>query len=236
MLTGATGDLGWSAADRALALDPGLAEAHAARGRILADEGRFAEAATEHTIALGLDSESYEVNAAAARCFMSTRRYDEAIQCLERAAAANETDFWALGMAISCHATKGDIEGERSSARRALERVENLLIAEPDHGHALSFGVTALATLGEVERAKDWAKTAILLDPENSLLCYNLGCAMVKLGETDEALRLLEQSFRTLRLQSFKYIDTDADLDPIRHDPRFQALMAEALARYARAE
>ncbi len=71
------GDTGWAAAERALALQPDLAEAHAAKGRILGDAGRYDEAMVEHATALRLDPDGYEVNCAAARCYIGMRRNDE---------------------------------------------------------------------------------------------------------------------------------------------------------------
>ncbi|HUH93185.1 MAG TPA: adenylate/guanylate cyclase domain-containing protein [Casimicrobiaceae bacterium] len=227
------GESGLEAAERALALAPDLAEAHAAKGRVLGDEGRYEESLAEHTIALRLDPDAYEVNNAAARCFIALHRYREAIECLERAAAAIETDFWALGMSISCHEALGDREAAMYAARRTLARVEKTIVAEPDHGVALSFGVTALAILRENDRAKEWANRAMLLDPENYNLMYNLACGMIKLGETDEALKLLEPVFRTAQVQSLNWWKVDSDLDPLRHDPRFQAMLAQAEARLA---
>jgi adenylate cyclase len=228
-----TGGSGWEAAERALALAPDLAEAHAAKGRVLGDSGRYEESLAEHAIALELDPDAYEVNAAAARCFIAMHRYREAIDCLEKAAAAIETDFWALGMSISCHEALGDKEAAMHAARRTLARVEKTIVAEPDHGVALSFGVTALAVLRESDRAKEWAERAMLLDPENYNLMYNLACGMIKLGEMDEALKLLEPVFRTAQVQSLNWWKTDNDLDPLRGDPRFKAMLAEAEARLA---
>jgi adenylate cyclase len=43
-LTSKSAENGWDAANRALALDPNLAEAHAAKGRVLADQTRYDEA------------------------------------------------------------------------------------------------------------------------------------------------------------------------------------------------
>jgi adenylate cyclase len=128
MVNTGSGDTGWSAAERALALEPDLAEAHAAKGRILGDAGRYDEATEEHLTALRLDPGGYEVNAAAARCHIPMRRFKEAAACLERAAAAIETDFWALGMAIQCYEALGDDAGVKSDARRALERVEKVSV------------------------------------------------------------------------------------------------------------
>jgi adenylate cyclase len=230
------GDSGWDAAERAIALAPDLAEAHAAKGRVLADAGRYEESLAEHTIALRLDPDAYEVNAAAARCFMGLRRYREAIQCLEKAAAAIEADFWALGMSIACYRSIGDKAGEMDAAKRTLERVKRLIVAEPDHGGALSFGVTALVTLGEVDRAREWAERAMLLDPKNYNLMYNLACSMIALGEMDEALKLLEPLFTSAQTPSLHWWKIDSDLDPIRSDPRFKAMLEQAEARLATAQ
>ncbi len=231
VLAAGTGDTGWSAAERALTLEPNLAEAHAAKGRILGDDGRLEESLAEHRIALRLDPENYEVNAAATRCFIALRLHDEAIQCLERAAQAIETDFWSLGMSIQCYEAVGDLAGATAAARRCLARVEKVVAAEPDHGVALGFGVTALATLGERERAREWAERALLLDPDNRNLRYNMACGMVSLGDMDTAIELLESVVATAPLQGLRWFETDNSLDPIRDDPRYQALVAAARKR-----
>jgi adenylate cyclase len=227
------GDRGWVAAERALSLAPDLAEAHAAKGRILADDGRYDDARAEHALALRLDPESYEVNTAAARFFIATREYDEAIACLERAASALKADFWALGMSLQCHDAKGDRDAARDAARRTLERVEKLIAVEPDHGVALGFGVTALATLGEVERAKEWAERALLLDPDNPNLRFNLACSMSLMDEKDMALDLLAPLVGRASRQQLNWYEVDTDLDPIRADPRYVAMIAKAEARLA---
>jgi adenylate cyclase len=227
------GDTGWDAAERALALAPDLAEAHSAKARVLGDAGRYEDSLAEHTIAQRLDPDAYEVNAGAARCLMAMRRYREAIQCFEKAATALEADFWALGMSISCHEALGDREGMRDAARRTLARVEKTIVAEPDHGLALSFGVASLSVLGEADRAKEWAGRAVLLDPENPNLMYNLGCSMIKLAEIDEALKLLAPVLGTAQKQSLNWWRIDPDLDPIRSDPRFKAMLEQAETRLA---
>ena len=228
-----TGDTGWPAAERALALQPDLAEAHAAKGHILGDAGRYGEALAEHATALRLDPEGYEVNCAAARCYIGMRRNQDAVGCLEKAAVAIDTDFWALGMAIQCYEAVGDIEGAKSAARRCLERVEKALVAELDHGLAIGWGVSALVALHEVDRAKEWTARARLLDPDNTNLNFNLACNMVTLGEFDTALELLAPIITRAQRQNLVWFESDTSLDPIRGDPRYQALVAEAEARLA---
>jgi adenylate cyclase len=195
--------------------------------------GRYDEALLEHHAALRLDPEGYEVNAAAARCYIPMRRYQDAITCLEKAAVAIETDFWALGMAIQCYEALGDAAGVESAARRGLERIEKVVAAEPDHGLAIGWGVSSLVALRNVDRAKEWTERAMLLEPDNLNLRYNLGCAMVSLGEATLAIELLEPVFARAQKQNLIWFSTDNSLDPIRADPRLQAMVARAEARLA---
>ena len=71
----------------------------------------------------------------------------------------------------------------------------------------------------------------MLLDPDNYNLMYNVGCSMIKLGQVDEALKLLEPVFNVAQTQSLNWWKSDSDLDPIRDDPRFKAILARAEAR-----
>lgn len=234
VLSGGTGDNGWDAAGRALALDPNLADAHAAKGRILADQGNYDAAVREHEIAVRLDPESYEVNCAAARCYTAMRRYDDAIRHYEKATTLNDRDFWACGMAIQCYEAKGDREGMKRIARHTLERVERIIAAEPDHTAAMSFGITALVALGDKERAMVWTEHALLLAPPDDMnLRYNLACEMAALGEVDRALDLLESIIAKYQIEQYHWMKIDTTLDGIREHPRFKAMIAAAEARLA---
>jgi adenylate cyclase len=231
---GTGGDDGLEAAEGALALDPNLAEAHAAKARVLTQNFRFDEAQREVDTALRLDGESYEANSAAGRLSYYERRFADAIPYYEKAASLMESDYLAAGILISCYKAVGDKEGVRRCAHRALARAEKIVALEPDNGSATGFAVLALAALGEAERAKEWAERALLLDPDNLNLRYNLACTLVvELREFDAALDLLAPAFEKLRLEAVNSAKTDPDLDLIREHPRFKAMVAAAEARLA---
>jgi adenylate cyclase len=223
---------GWAAAERALALDPKLAEAHAAKGRLLTRQGRVDEAEAEIEIALRLDPKSNEVNRTAGAWATTTRRYADAIRYWE-VAAADEADYSSPFMAMQCHEALGDKDGARTAAKEAVARLEKALVLEPDNGALLAFGAGALATLGEVDRAKGWANHALLLDPDDGTLRYNLACAMIRAGDTDYALDRLEEAMSMWGQMNFIWAQTDNDLDPVREHPRFKAIMAAAETRFA---
>jgi adenylate cyclase len=196
----------------------------------LADKGRLEEALPFHQTALRLDPDSYEVNCAAARCLISLRRHADAIACLERATAAYDNDIWAAGMLIQCYeALKSPIRVQ--AARHALSRAEQLIAVEPDHGLALSFGIGALIAIGDMERAKEWARRALLVDPGNLNMTYNIGCGLVKGGEIEWGLDLIEATVRATLRGNLNWVETDNDLDGVRDHPRFVKMMAEAHAR-----
>jgi len=55
---------------------------------------------------------------------------------------------------------------------------------------------------------------------------YNLACAKVPVGQLDDALRLLGESFQ-MRPDLKADANGDADLAPLRDDPRFKALISD---------
>jgi len=231
---GRSGDGGLAAAERAIAIDDNLAEAHAARGRVLTRDARFGEARREIDIALRLDPESYEVNSAAAGLCYAERRFGDAIPHYDKAATVMENDYNNAGMIISCYKAVGDAEGATRAARRALERAEKVIAQDPDNGSAMSFAVGALAVLGETERAKEWAERAMLLDPDNVNMKYNFACMLVTdLHDYEGALDLLDPLFDRMRADVMHWVKTDPDLDPVRDHPRFKTMLSAAEARLA---
>ena len=227
------GDGGLAAAERALSLNMNLAEAHAAKARVLTSEGRYEEAFVEIEAALRLDAESFEVNSAAARLYFTQERLPEAITYYEKAAALMESDFPSVSLLTTCYKALGDMERMRDAARRTLARAEKITSQEPDNGLALGYVVWSLMNLGEVERAKDLAKRAMLLDPDNTTMRYNFACGFAQIGERDLALSLLGPVFEGDGAETVKWAKVDPDLNPVRDDPRFEAMMAKADARLA---
>ena len=189
---GAKGDDGLVAAERALALDANLAEAHAVKARILSDTGRNDEATAELGRALELDPESYEVNKSAARLTFRQHRIQEAIQYFEKSTALMETDINSPTMLTTCYTAVGDAENARRAAQVALGRAQKALALDQNNGGAMAYGANSLFVLGEAERAKEWMNRALLIDPDNLNMRYNFACALSRhLGETDAALDLL---------------------------------------------
>src|SRR5262245_64232846 len=122
------------AAERPLALDANLPEAHAVMASILAEDGRHNEASAEIEIALRLDPESYEANRSAGRLSYRRRRLEDAIPYWEKAMRVMESDVNSACMLISCYDSLGDDRGVRRAAKISIARAEKALARDQKNG------------------------------------------------------------------------------------------------------
>ncbi len=225
---------GMDAAERALALNPDLAEAHCVKAVCLAERGAGAEAQAEIAMALSLDPESWVVNKEAGRLLLKQGRAAEAIPYLAKATALMDDDYQAAGLLLVCRNSVGDLDGARESAAVAMERAERALALDQNNGVAIGYLAYVLAYLGETERARHWAARALLIDPDNLTLRYNLACSMVvNLHDPEAALDMLGPYLAKVGRSMVEYASTDPDLEAIRGDPRFQAMLKNARLRFS---
>jgi adenylate cyclase len=228
------GDNGDAAATRALELDATLAEAHAAKAGILAAEGSYDAAQAEITLALRLDPESVDVLKEAGRLSFLRHRVPEAIGHWEKVFAMAELDFATGGLLITAYTALGDTASVQRVARATLARAEKTIAVDGDNGSAMAAMFSCLLYLNETERAREWARRAMLIDPDNLMMRYNLACDLViNLRDFDLALEMLGPYCSQTGREQLEWLKTDTDLDPIRADPRFQALVADAERRLA---
>jgi adenylate cyclase len=225
-------DDGLAAAERALSLDPTIAEAHLPRAWHLAMLGRYPDAQAEIELALKLNPESWEANKEAARVYYRQGRLDEATRLLEKATALVEGDFHGRGMLSACYMAQGDVERSRKCAEAIIGQVEAALSRDPDNGAALAFGALSFAALGQMERAQEWIERALLLDPDNLYMRYNLAWPLLAFFDDKEAaLELLEPTLANAGANLVSLANADRNLDSLRDDPRFQRMLEAAKAR-----
>lgn len=221
------------AAERALSIDSDLPEALCVKAHYLEDEDHEAEAFSLIDTALRLGPESWEVNREAARMLYRQGRIAEAIPYFEKAIGLMSTDFHNPVMLISCYTAIGDTEAANRAARLTLERAERALAHDPTNGPAIANGAFALARLGEVDRAREWVERGLLLDPDNQYMRYNVACLLAsQLRDDDAAMDVMEPFFEHVRTASqLKHVESDPDLERLRDQPRFQAMLAATMQR-----
>ena len=223
---------GGTAADRALSLDPSIAEAHCVKARIAAEKGNLNEADAEIAEAVRLDPDSWEVNKEAGRLYLGRGLVDHARFHLEKAVNAIENDYHSWALLLTCYQAGGLREQVRKAGQMMLMGAEKALAEDPSNGAALGIGAGGLAATGQADRAKEWIERAILLDPDNLNMRYNFACVFSALLEDrDGAIALLEQVLPYTGPTPVRNAIADPDFDNIRDDPRFQKLIADATQR-----
>jgi adenylate cyclase len=229
---GRSGDDGADAAQKALAIDPTLPDAHCALLRRLIEDRRYEEAEAQLTEALGFNPDSWELNKEAARLHCRQKHLEQSAYHLAKCAALDECDYYDRGMLMTYLHALGRSDELKRVAAESFNLAKGLLQKDPGSSSGFNLGVRALAVLGDVRQAREWIDRAILLDSDNLNLRYNLGaiCA-AHLNDPDAALRLIGTALQKAGGTLIRWARVDPDVDSLRDDPRFEMMIAEAERR-----
>lgn len=237
---------------RALQIDPGSAEAHAALGYAWHYDWRFDDAEREFRRAIELNPNYSMAHIWYANLLMSRRRMKEA---LEHAFAARELDpfslivntnvAWVLGRAgypneaivqleqtLALDSTYAQarwrLAGALDIARRFPEALAQgkRLVAETDSAPpALLLLATIQAHAGHRESAKMLLQAARARAGTDYLPPAPVAEVFAALNQADSAMTWLERAFAE-RSNAMVYLTSDSYMPELQRDPRFRALIA----------
>ena len=211
--------------EKALALDNGLAEAHASRGAALSAVKRYDEAAAEFEKAISLDPNSYEAHYFYARACVFQGKIEQATALFERAALIKPDDYSAVCILVQFYNSLGRKEEAKQAARKGAKLAERQLTLHPDDAKAAELGSGSLIEIGEFDRAREWIARALALEPDNPVTHYNAACGYAMLGDIDKAFELLERGILRGGPEWGRWVEHDSMLDPLRRDSRYPALL-----------
>jgi len=223
---------GETSAERALSIDPTIAEAHAVKSSISYQRGDDAAAHRQIERALQLDPESWEVNRQAAQLAMAQRRIADAAHHYRKAVALIDSDFHSWAMLATCYQAMDNREGVLRAAHMMQVQSEKVLVEDPSNGAALGICAGGHAIAGNRDRAMETIERALLIDPDNLNMRYNFACVLsAYLHERGGALDLLEPVLAQVSQSTVMTAAVDPDLDYLREEPRFQRALASAQER-----
>jgi len=215
---------------KALILAPELAEAHASRCLALQVIGQYAEAEREAAAAIALDPQLFEAHYYLGRALFSQGKFDGAIDSFTRAAHIRPDDVSASTLLTTSYKSAGRETEALESVRSGIKVVERHLSLHPDDALALSRAANDQVYLGDLEKGVAWAEKAYAINPR--VCAYNVACAFSITGHTERALDVLEEHVRTGAVL-LDWLEHDSDMDPLREEPRFKAVVAELRDRKA---
>ena len=215
-------DWNWDEAERefrrAIDLDARYATAHQWYAFLLAAKGATGEALVESHTAVELDPGSTSARRSLGNCYYYARRWDQAVHHFERGVAMNPTAeetyrMWGLTLAV---------------AGRAAEAIPILreTAAMPQAGTytQASLGY-ALARAGQLDEARA-IYDALLARVESGGYVSPVAFAtiLIGLGDVEHAVDWTERAFADRR-GWLVYLNVNPLLDPLRGNPRFDALV-----------
>ena len=209
---------------KALELDPGLAEAHVARGMAVSLSKRFDEAVPQFEEALRINPNRFETMFCYARTQLSQGKYEDAVRLFERATRLRPEDYETQKFLSQALRSLGRDADADAAAQKATQLIDRHLQLHPFDARALILAAASNAAVGDDDVALDYAARALAVDPEDPLLLYNVACTYAVLGRTDEALQTLSQSVSN-GWGDRAWLEHDSDLDSLRAEPRYQALV-----------
>jgi tetratricopeptide (TPR) repeat protein len=122
-----------------------------------------------------------------------------------------------------------EVAQQKAQAQASLTTGQNSQAAS-DSAKAASnemvkLGIAKLAQ-GKYDEAEKSFKSALDVDPKQSLAYYNMAILRLRQGRSDDAMQQFEASFMN-GFSHFDKLDDDHDLDAIRKDKRFGEMVAK---------
>jgi TolB-like protein/Tfp pilus assembly protein PilF len=202
---------------RAIAINPNYATAHHWYGNaLLVALGRFDEAINENQRAVELDPLSLIINADLGGTLMVARRYDQAIAQLQRTLALDERfgyAHWNLGEALY-------LKGDTAGAIAEYEKARSL----DDDPQILGLLGRAYADTGQKDKAIELFRELDERPKHEFVRGYIVALVYIGLGDKAKAIDCLEREYLDHDNIDTAWIRVDPMLDPLRGDPRFEAL------------
>ncbi len=214
---------GLAACERAIALEPGLAEVLAARAWILSGQKRYDEAIQFAQRAIECKSDCEGAYTVLARTYFSSGRFQEVADIVDRALQANGDDYNVYIPITNALKSLGKEEQARVLLDRGILALEKQLDTVPEDVRARMLLASYYAATGRSEESLRQLQTAVALRPRDSNVLYNAACTYALLQHPGEALEMLK-SAKEAGWANLDWAKRDPDLISLRDNPEFQQL------------
>ncbi|HVL69577.1 MAG TPA: protein kinase [Vicinamibacterales bacterium] len=215
-----------AAAERALTLDPQLAEGWAARARIAWSQRRYDEAIGFAQRAIALKPNCEGAYWVLAQAYFSTDRYRDVVALTDRAIEANGEDYNTYLPYVLAYERLGQSDISLRVRAQWAAILERQLETVPEDVRARILLSSNYALLGREAEAESQVQRAVGLRPNDSNILYNAACTYGLMRRKAEALDLLLRA-KAAGYPNLHWAVRDPDLKILHGLPEFTALVAD---------
>jgi len=215
---------GLAACERALKIDPQLAEGLAGRAIILYSQGKYDEAINYARRAILRKPDCEGAYYALGRSLFQADRLEEAAEIAEHALKASGDDYNVYIPYLNALKRLGQKEAAERVRRMAVQILQRQLELVPEDVRARILLAGDYAELGNQEEAIQELKRAVALRPDDPNVLYNAACTYAILNKKTEALEHLKKAWEAGYV-NLEWAARDPDLACLHDDPEFRRLI-----------
>jgi TolB-like protein/Flp pilus assembly protein TadD len=209
---------------KALIYDPTSSEAYSALGLVYYDKNLLNEALIAVQKAISFDQDNFFAYWIRGRLYRMMDRDSEAIIDFNKVLDLNGDFHSAFGDLQMSYEKLEDKENLQDTIQRAALFYPSYLLHNPDDARAHQFYAFTLKRLGRLEEAKEEMNKGIEQNPNDPIIIYNGACFYALTGNLTAAIENLKKAMDN-GFENYEYIKHDPDLNSLRKEPDFIALM-----------
>ncbi len=221
---------GTLAADRAIALQPQLAEALAARARIFYAQNKYEDAIEWAKRAVDRKQDCEGAYSVLLRAYFASGNYQGVADLCDRVLEAAGDDYNVYPPLVNSLAALGDPEASRNLREKAVVALQQQIELVPEDVRARSLLAVQFGALNRPREAVSELEKTVALRPKDPNTLYNAACTYGIIKMKEEALLMFRRAVES-GFSNPDWAARDSDLACIHDDPEFQRIISQDLHR-----
>lgn len=176
--------------DKALASDGKNVDVWLLKGQLLQVEGKLQEALSAYSRVIDIDPNSTEGKMRRANVEIALEKYDDAQKDIDAI-------FKQAQNSLVAYHSQALLYHKQGKQKEALETVQQVLRAAPDHPPSLLLAGVVQKELGAFQQAEDYLQRYLEKDPRNLLVQKQFASVLLRNGELQRAAAVVETGLKS---------------------------------------
>jgi TolB-like protein/Flp pilus assembly protein TadD len=209
---------------KALIYDPSSSEAYSALGLAYYNKNSLNDALIAVQKALSFDHNNFFAYWIRGRLYRMMDRDSEAVIDFNKVLEINGDFHSAFGDLQMAYEKLEDKKNLQNCIQKAALFYPSYLLRHPEDSRAHQFYAFTLKRMGRLEDAKEEMDKGLKQNPNDPIIIYNAACFYAMIGDKKIAIENIKKAIDN-GFGNYEYIKHDPDLNSLRKEPGFTALM-----------